>query len=202
MLLIKNNLIMKLLFSIIALFLYSTAFSQVIIGNAVGTVPAGQKTSVLLEFAAGQNKGIVLPYLRTLPSGIGLTEGTIILDARDATKAKIKYYNGVTDMQSSDGWFDLSNGNAADISTVIATQPTSATVTEDLAAKVIIGADSTSADGVLVLESDSKAMVLPMVNSTDDIPDPAPGMMVYINKEGAKRLAVYNGSMWTFWKAP
>jgi hypothetical protein len=121
MLLIKNNLIMKLLFSIIALFLYSTAFSQVIIGNAVGTVPAGQKTSVLLEFAAGQNKGIVLPYLRTLPSGIGLTEGTIILDARDATKAKIKYYNGVTDMQSSDGWFDLSNGNAADISTVIAT---------------------------------------------------------------------------------
>lgn len=182
--------------------LSTIAFSQVIIGNDTGSVPAGQKNSILLEFAAGQNKGIILPYTRTLPSGGGLVEGTFILDARDATKAKIKYYNGVTDMQSSDGWFDLSNGNTADISAAMASQPTSATVSEDAAAKVIIGTSITSADGVLVLESDTKAMVLPMVNSTDDVTDPSPGMMVYINKEGAKRLAFFNGSAWTFWKAP
>ncbi|UQB69854.1 hypothetical protein [Epilithonimonas zeae] len=193
---------MKQVFSITSLLLYATAFSQVIIGNATGSVPAGQKNSVLLEFALGQNKGIILPYIRTLPSGGGLVEGTFILDARDATKAKVKYYNGVTGMQSSDGWFDLSNGNTADISAAMAMQPTSATVSEDSAAKVIIGAASTSTDGVLVLESETKAMVLPMVNSTDDVTDPAPGMMVYINKEDAKRLAVFNGSAWTFWKAP
>jgi len=193
---------MKQLFSITYLLLSAIAFSQVIIGNDTGSVPAGQKNSILLEFAAGQNKGIILPYTRTLPSGGGLVEGTFILDARDATKAKIKYYNGVTDMQSSDGWFDLSNGNTADISATMASQPTSATVSEDAAAKVIIGTSITSADGVLVLESDTKAMVLPMVNSTDDVTDPSPGMMVYINKEGAKRLAVFNGSAWTFWKAP
>lgn len=193
---------MKQLFLIKSLLLSATAFSQVIIGNNIGSVPAGQKNSVLLEFAAGQNKGIILPYMRTLPSGSGLVEGTFILDARDATKAKIKYYNGVTGMQSADGWFDLSNGNTADISAAMTLQPTSATVTEDPTAKVIIGSASTSADGVLVLESDTKAMVLPMVSSTDDVTDPSPGMMVYINKEGAKRLAVFNGSAWTFWKAP
>ncbi len=192
---------MKQLFSIISIALYNTAYSQVIIGNTTGTVPAAQKTSVLLEFAAGQNKGIILPYLRTLPSGSGLVEGTIIVDARDANNAKVKYYNGIIGLQSSDGWFDLSNGNTADISSAMATQPAIATVTEDAMAKVIIGANSSVVDGIMVLESDTKAMVLPMVNSTDDVMDPAPGMMVYINKEGAKRLAIYNGAAWTFWKA-
>jgi len=192
---------MKDLFTVISILTFNTVFSQVIIGNATGTVPAGQKASVLLEFASGENKGIILPYLRTLPSGSSLVEGTLILDATDATKARIRYYNGVTGMQSSDGWFDLSNGNTADISSSLASQPTIATVPEDAAAKVIIGSNTTSAEGVLVLESDTKAMVLPMVASTDDVPDPAPGMMVYINKEGAKRLAIYNGAAWTFWMA-
>lgn len=193
---------MKQLFSIISIVFCNTAFSQVIIGDAIGSVPAGQKTSVLLEFAAGQNKGLILPYLRTLPTGTTLVEGTIIVDATDPTNAKVKYYNGVIDMQSSDGWFDLSNKNTADISSVMTIQPTAPAVTEDTTGKVIIGASTTTAEGVLVLESENKAMVLPIVNNTDDVPDPAPGMMVYINKEGAKRLAVYNGAVWTFWKAP
>ncbi|SDG14463.1 hypothetical protein [Epilithonimonas hungarica] len=191
---------MKNLFLAISLAFYNFSFSQVIFGNTTGTVPAGQKNSVLLEFATGQNKGIILPYVRTVPSGSGLVEGTLILDATDATKAKIKYYNGVTSAESPDGWMDLSNGNTADITTAMGIQPTSAVVTEESAAKVIIGSDTTSAEGVLVLESDTKAMVLPMVNSTDDVPDPAPGMLVYINKSGAKRLALFNGGGWTFWK--
>jgi len=191
---------MKNLFLAISLAFYNFSFSQVIFGNTTGTVPAGQKNSVLLEFATGQNKGIILPYVRTVPSGSGLVEGTLILDATDATKAKIKYYNGVTSAESPDGWMDLSNGNTADITTAMGIQPTSAVVTEESAAKVIIGTDTTSAEGVLVLESDTKAMVLPMVNSTDDVPDPAPGMLVYINKSGAKRLALFNGGGWTFWK--
>ncbi|MDP9955760.1 hypothetical protein J2X97_001397 [Epilithonimonas hungarica] len=191
---------MKNLFLAISLAFYNFSFSQVIFGNTTGTVPAGQKNSVLLEFATGQNKGIILPYVRTVPSGSGLVEGTLILDATNATKAKIKYYNGVTSAESPDGWMDLSNGNTADITTAMGIQPTSAVVTEESAAKVIIGTDTTSAEGVLVLESDTKAMVLPMVNSTDDVPDPAPGMLVYINKSGAKRLALFNGGGWTFWK--
>jgi len=191
---------MKSLLTIITFLIFNSTFSQVIIGNNVGTVPAGQKSSVLLEFAAGENKGIILPYLRTVPSGTGLAEGTIILDASNPANSKIKYYNGLISLQSTDGWVDLSSGKSANISNYMTIQPLSGSVTEDPVGKVIIGASNTSADGILVLESDSKAMVLPMVENTDEVPDPAPGMMLYINKAGAKRLAVFNGEGWTYWK--
>ena len=129
------------------------------------------------------------------------TEGTIILDASTPTAARIKYYNGVTTGtgNSPDGWQDLS-GQDGNVTAALANQPTPAQVTEDTNAKAIIGANISSADGVLVLESATKAMVLPTVASTDDVPSPGPGMMVYIKKAGAKRLAVYNGSKWSYWK--
>ncbi|WP_308005561.1 hypothetical protein [uncultured Chryseobacterium sp.] len=180
-----------------AVLLSATAYSQVIIGDAIGT--ATTKTSVLLEFANTSNKGIILPYVRTKPSAP--TEGTIILDASTPTAARIKYYNGVTTGtgNSPDGWQDLS-GQDGNVTAALANQPTPAQVTEDTNAKAIIGANISSADGVLVLESATKAMVLPTVASTDDVPSPGPGMMVYIKKAGAKRLAVYNGSKWSYWK--
>jgi len=183
---------MKNIFSIIAILFSYVAFSQVIVGDNIGT--STDKTSVLLEFASGQNKGIILPYVRTIPSGAGLVEGTLILDATDPTKAKVKLYKG------NPNWTDLSGGGEADISTIMSSQPSAPNVTEDTTSKAIIGDTSTTADGVLVLESTNKAMVLPMVNSTDDIVNPAPGMLVYINKTGAKRLAVFNGEGWTYWK--
>lgn len=189
-LLILKKKIMKNIFSIFLLAISSTAFSQVIIGDAVGT--ATTKAAVLLDFAAGQNKGIILPYVQTLPSGPGLVEGTILLDARNPLKAKVLYYNGTPT------WFDLSSRNEADISSKLTIQPT--TIKEDVKARAIIGAITSEADGVLVLESSTKAMVLPMVEKTADVKDPAPGMMVYVNKAGGKRLAVFNGANWTFWK--
>ena len=190
---------MKNILSIIAIMFSGLASSQIIMGDAIGTTSAGQKASVLLEFAAGQNKGIILPYVRTLPTGTGLAEGTIVLDASNQTAARVKYYNGVT-TGGATGWVDLSSGNNANITNSMTLQPSSSTVVEDVGAKVIIGADTSSADGVLVLESSTKAMILPTVNDTNNIPDPAPGMMVYINKTGAKRLAIFNGGGWTYWK--
>lgn len=190
---------MKRLLSTMTLLIFVSAYSQVIIGDAIGTVPVGEKTSVLLEFAAGQDKGLILPYVRTLPSGNGLTEGTLVLDASNSTASKIRYYNGVISSESPNGWVDLSNGNTSDISGPLLAQPDLNTI-DSQEGKVIIGANSTTSDGVLVLESDDKAMVLPIVSNTDDVVDPAPGMIVYINKAGAKRLAVYNGEGWTFWK--
>ncbi|MBS1571159.1 MAG: hypothetical protein JST62_02015, partial [Bacteroidetes bacterium] len=91
----------------------------------------------------------------------------------------------------------LSSANTSNVTTYLTNQPN---LPEVSSAKTIIGASSSLADGVLVLESTNKAMVLPMVTDTNNIPDPAPGMMVYINKTGAKRLAVYNGNKWTYWK--
>lgn len=181
---------MKNIASVLLLLVSGSVFSQVIIGGAVGT--ATDKTSVLLDFAAGQNKGIILPYVTAKPAGANLSEGTIVLDASDSTKAKVQYYNGLPD------WVDLSSGNEANITSHMSIQPSA--ITDDASAKAIIGANVSSADGVLVLESQTKAMILPMVASTDDIPDPAPGMLVYINKTGAKRLAVFNGDFWTYWK--
>jgi len=190
---------MKNILSITAIVFSGLFSSQVIISDAVGTAPVGQKTSVLLEFAANQNKGIILPYVRTLPVGAGLAEGTIVLDATNQAAARVKFYNGVTTGVAT-GWVDLSSGHNADITSFMTLQPAASTVTEDTGAKVIIGADASTADGVLVLESSTKALILPIVSDTNNIPDPAPGMMVYINKAGAKRLAVYNGAGWTYWK--
>ena len=178
---------MKNIFTIILLASITSINAQVIIGNAIGT--ATTKTSVLLDFAAGQNKGMIVPYVRTIPTGSALVGGSIILDATTATTARMKYYNGST-------WIDLS-GQDANVTSALANQPTGVTETNS---KSIIGAQSSSADGVLVLESTTKAMVLPTVLDVTSIPSPSPGMMVYVNKAGAKRLAVYNGNKWSFWK--
>ena len=178
---------MKKIVTIILLTAISSAYAQVIIGDTNGT--AADKTSVLLEFALA-NKGIIVPYVQSLPTGSALVGGAIILDSRTSTDARMKYYNGTT-------WVDLS-GQAGDVTTALATQPPTSVSETD--AKAIIGATSSTADGVLVLESNTKAMVLPTVENVQNIPSPSPGMMVYINKQGAKRLAVYNGSKWSYWK--
>lgn len=176
---------MKKILSILFLAVMVGANAQVIIGDATGS--AANTTSVLLDFAKDQNKGIVLPYVRRLPPEP--TQGTIVLDATTANNARVKYYNG--------SWIDLS-GQDANISGALSDQPEGEA---DSKARTIISTDGNSAvDGVLVLESTSRAMVLPQVTSVGDIPNPAPGMMVYINKNGAKRLAVFNGEKWSFWK--
>ncbi|WP_279195775.1 hypothetical protein [Chryseobacterium indoltheticum] len=57
----------------------------------------------------------------------------------------------------------------------------------------------TATPGILVLEDTNKAMILPRVASPHlNIINPAPGMMVYDTT--AKQLAVFNGTVWSFWK--
>lgn len=174
---------MKKMITLSAIFLYKIFFAQVIFGDAIGT--AANKTSVLLEFANTNNKGIILPYVKSLPSAA--TPGTLLLDASNSSKARIKYYNGA--------WQDLS-GKDGNMGTVLTQQTNDI---ENTNAKVIIGSNTSSADGVLVLESVTKAMIIPIVSDVNNIPSPSPGMMVYINKIGAKRLAFFNGSVWSFW---
>jgi hypothetical protein len=188
----KENKMKKLI--IASLTIVSTmAFSQVIISGKTGT--ATNKAAVLLEFEAGLNKGIILPYVRTMQVATSLTPGTILVDASTATKAKVKYYAPGNSLADANNWVDLSSGNEADITAALANQPNT---TELASSKAIIGATTTPAKGVLVLESTTKSMLLPQVASTDDVKDPAPGMMVYLNGTN-KRLAVFNGAKWTFW---
>ena len=179
----------KIIISVFS-FLSVSLFSQVIIGDEVGT--AIDKTSVLLEFANTNNKGIIISYVRTLPANP--EPGTLLLDVSDATKARIKYYSA---KDVNEPWEDLS-GKDADVTAQLSIQ--SASITENATAKAIIGSPESLADGALVLESNDKAMVLPIVDDVNNIPSPSPGMLVYINKSGAKRLAVFNGNTWAFWQ--
>ncbi|MBF8457323.1 hypothetical protein IV494_09015 [Kaistella sp. G5-32] len=189
---------MKNIFTIILLASITCFSAQVIIGDAVGTVAPANKGSVLLEFALG-NKGIIVPYVKVLPTSAPVrVEGTILLDVVNPSKARMKFYNANT-APGTNGWFDLS-GQDGNASAAVSTQPAT---TEPAGAKSIIGARVSTADGVLVLESNTKAMVLPQVDKVSDILSPSPGMMVYvkgINPTYNKRLAVYNGTTWSFWK--
>ena len=188
----------KKIFSLLTITMVAGLNAQVVIGGVTGSA-GSNTTSVLLDFATGQNKGIIVPYVRTLPTGAALVGGSIILDATTPTTARMKYYNAVTST-----WIDLSGqDNAANITLALADQPTIAQAPELSTSKAIIGATSSSADGVLVLESTTKAMVLPIVSDVQNIPSPSPGMMVYVSGVSPtfnKRLAVFNGSKWSFWK--
>ena len=181
---LKQNLIVA------SLLVSSFAFSQVVIGGATGS--AAGNTSVLLDFPTGLDKGIILPYVTEMPSSPAL--GTILLDATSTGGSRIKFYNANTDA-GTNGWFDLS-GEDGDVVDELLQQPTGIAETDS---RTIIGDASSTADGVLVLESNTKAMVLPMVADVNDIKSPSPGMMVYVTGTN-KRLAVYNGSVWSFWR--
>ncbi|PZU79767.1 MAG: hypothetical protein DI529_17260 [Chryseobacterium sp.] len=175
---------MKILYVLVLGLGINNAFSQVIIGDNVGTAP--DKTSVLMEFSSAENRGIILPYI-TDKTGIN-TAGSIILNATTPTAAKVEYYNGTS-------WVDLSV-QTANVSSYLGIQPVAK---ENTNAKTIIGSTTSSADGIMVLESTTKAMVLPIVSSYQNIVNPAPGMMVLVNNGGIKTLAVYNGNQWSFW---
>jgi hypothetical protein len=155
------------------------AKSQIAIGKQTVT-----NASVSLEFADTQNKGLILPYVE---SKAGITEnGTVIYDTTDH---KVKY------LKQGD-WFDLSvdTTGQADLSIQSAK-------TEQATAKTVIGADgaTNSTPGILVLSDANKAMVLPKVASPHlNIINPAPGMIVYDTTK--KQVAVYNGTVWSFWK--
>ncbi|RRQ46069.1 hypothetical protein [Chryseobacterium sp. SC28] len=176
---------MKKIFSVFILLAFkSSMYGQVIFGDAVGT--ATDKTSVLMEFANSGDRGLILPYV-TDKSAI-TSPGSIILDASTPASAKVKYYTGTA-------WADLSV-EPSNVTSYLGIQPAAK---ENANAKVVIGAANSSADGILVLESANKAMVLPITPSYQNIINPAPGTMVLTNNGGFKTLAVYNGQQWSFW---
>jgi hypothetical protein len=141
--------------------------------------------SVSLEFAETENRGLVLPYIENKS---GITEdGTVIYDTTDS---KVKYLkNG--------SWFDLSvdTTGKADLTTQGSDK------IEQASAKTAIGVNGATdtTPGILVLTDADKAMILPKVASPHlNIINPSAGMMVYDTAK--KQLAVYNGTVWSFWK--
>ena len=172
--------------------------SQVRIGGA-NSVSNTSSTSVLLEFGTDNDKGIILPYVETVPSGTNDAKGgTIIFDVSANSEYRVKVKN------ENAGWSDLSrvSGYSTSVENTVKS-PQASPLTDKAGAKAVIGNSATAIDGVLVLDSPDKAMVLPIVSNYTNIPNPSPGMMAFLKHptDSAKhRLIVFNGQKWTFWK--
>lgn len=142
-------------------------------------------SSVSLEFG-NDNRGIVLPWVTSAAAVTGAVNGTFIYDISDK---KVKFRNNGT-------WVDLSVDTTGAVDTSLQN-----TKTEQSGAKVVIGANAATdtTPGILVLTDTDKVFVLPKVASPHlNIVNPAAGMMAYDTVK--KQIAVFNGTVWSFWK--
>lgn len=172
---------MRNIISFFALLSILCVKSQIAIGKS-----SVSNSSVSLEFAETENRGLVLPYI-TDKSGI-TTLGALIFDITDN---KVKY------LKDNSTWFDLSVNTAGTANIGIQGNDK----VEKLEAQTAIGtnASNNTTQGILVLTDSDKAMVLPKVASPHlNIINPSTGMIVYDTTK--RQLAVYNGTVWSFWK--
>lgn len=184
--------------SIISVMMASLSFAQVAIGKTSIT-----NASVSLEFGTG-NKGIILPWASSA-AGVSLSPtanakgGTFILDVSDR-KVKVSKNNGTwVDLTVHTNEAPATGGNVA----IDNSLQTNAAYPEQAVAKSMIGGNpaTDTTPGILVLADTNKAMIPPLVtNPAVNIKNPAPGMLVY--DPGKKLLAVYNGTVWSYWRQP
>lgn len=171
---------MKNIYIYLILLLGINCFSQVSIGKNQLT-----NSSVSLEFGS-ENRGLLLPWVTSSSEVVNAVDGTMIYDVADK---KVK-------LMKSGSWFDLSVDTTGEVDTT-----SQDNLIENKDAKIAIGvnADSDTTAGILVLTDTDKAMILPKVESPHlNIVSPSPGMIVYDTK--SKQLAIFNGTVWSFWK--
>lgn len=146
----------------------------------------------LLDFEEDLNMGIVLPWV--ISADTDAVDGTLIYNTQ-THKIEVK---------KPDGWYDLSQ-KAQLVDPVTLELPFE--VTDDGYDQLIevqstngvqLGSNTSTTKGVLVLESQSKALVLPkMADPPANIKNPEPGTMAYDTE--SQSLCVFNGLEWTFW---
>ncbi len=93
------------------------------------------------------------------------------------------------------GFFFISQANVD--TTGAADDSLQKNLSENPAAKTTIGTPKGIA-GILVLEDDNKAMILPLVDKYSAVQNPSAGMMVY--DLANNMLCLFNGTVWSFWK--
>lgn len=165
----------KFIFSAILLASNLCLNAQISIGK-----PSVDGESTLLDFgdAPDNTRGIILPAVTDLPETPA--NGNFVFDAKQNI---VKVYE--------DGlWLNLSeNGTAAHLIT---------NSSKDIGKGVVIGSETPSAEGVMVLESQDMAMILPKIAEPHlNVKSPYPGMMCYDTTNQA--LAVFDGSHWFYW---
>ncbi|WP_322969496.1 hypothetical protein [Faecalibacter sp. LW9] len=174
----------KYIITSILLFAGTLVSAQVAIGKE--TING---TSTILDFydAADNFRGIILPAVNDTSAALAANtianNGTFLFDRTDK---KVKMYeNGA--------WVELSEeGDYANL--IVNTSDEN-----NQEQGVIIGSETSEAKGVLVLESADKAVILPKIaNPHATVNSPYPGMMCY--DTASKSLAVFDGSVWNYWK--
>lgn len=165
-------------FALCAIFASNKATAQVAIGKTEIT-----NESVLLEFGT-ENKGIIVPQVEAAPNAVG---GTFIYNSTDKAMEVYEEVKG--------GWTKLTDDNGTN-------NPYVNDGVDNIAengAGAIIGAETTDKPGALVLESTTKALVLPQVaDPAKNIKGAVAGTMVYDTT--ADMLAVFDGQHWRYWK--
>lgn len=159
---------------ILAMFVSNVALAQIAIGGKTSV-----DGSAILDFPTGTTKGIILPNVTDVSTMTSVEPGTIVFDV---ASSRVKYNDGF--------WKDLSDRTGI--------SPTLLPGNDIAEAKVVFGSQTSTADGVLVLESPTKALILPHVlNPVTSIKSPTAGMMVYDPIKNM--MCVYNGKEWFFW---
>ncbi|MGI9651712.1 hypothetical protein [Chryseobacterium sp. RLHN22] len=157
--------------------------------NTILDFAGATATEASTDPATTNENGIILPavaasptYGATTPTTNNPNNGTFIFDR--ALRMVRMFTNGA--------WVNLSDaGN--DIPVDLNNTSTGQN------GGVILGANTSAASGVLVLESANKAMILPHIrNPHTTVKSPYPGMMCYDTQSNS--LAVYDGSKWNYWK--
>lgn len=181
----------KLIIILTTVLSFPIASAQIVIGEVE---EVGQSTLLDFESSPGNVRGIILPAVDVteLPSNPTPANGTFVFDTSDNT-VKAFYLND----QGIEAWHDLTGFEGpGEFDAGILDHLDG---TNDIGEGTVIGNPSSSVEGVLVLESTEKAMVLPKVASPHiNVKSPYPGMMCYDTI--TKSLAVFDGSKWYFWK--
>lgn len=151
--------------------------AQLIIATDNNNVQTTEST--LMQFEDGYTKGIILPANTQVAANPA--NGSFTFDQSDK---KVKMYE-------NDQWVALTP--KGDSGAMITTN------TNDNGEGVIVGAEISTAEGVLVLESEDKALVLPRINDpVTNVNSPYPGMISYDTV--SKTIAIFDGKLWSFWK--
>lgn len=152
--------------------------------NISAQVAIGKTTvqgSSILDFNETSNtKGIILPAVTTIPATP--VNGTLGFYREDA----------VVYMRQNGAWVPMTEGNGS-----------TTTLINNASAEVgngtIMGAATSTATGILILESSTLALTLPKVASPHlNMKSPYPGTMCYDTTSNT--IAVFDGAYWNFWK--
>lgn len=171
----KDFKMKSLVVQLMCMFVLLNGNAQTAVGKQTVSSP-----SVLLDFGSGTTRGIILPAVESIPAAPA--NGTFLFDRNDSIVKMFE--NGV--------WVQLSS--TGDDGSIV---PYTGTV--DTGKQTVMGAQTTAVDGVLVLESSDKAMVLPHIaNPHIAVKSPYPGMMCYDTY--SKSVAVFDGAVWNYWK--